>query len=161
MTSASNREHVQLEKELERARAELRASIQGLTDGQMTRPGAVGEWSVKDVLSHATSWEELALPDLIRLARGDMPALAIIGDLESANYDGPNSIIMALRRHLPLDQVLRELGIVHAAFVEAARGLPAPDLVEGQFGRGLLEITAKHDEEHARDILAWRDREGT
>jgi hypothetical protein len=70
-------------------------------------------------------------------------------------------ISVALRKNLPLDQVLRELDIVHAAFVEAARGLPAHDLVEGQFGRGLLEFTGKHDEEHARDILAWRDREGT
>jgi hypothetical protein len=83
---------------------------------------------VKDVLSHATSWEELALPDLIRLARGDMPALAIIGDLESANYDGPNSILMALRKNLPLDQVLREMDIVHADFVEAARGSLRPIL---------------------------------
>ena len=160
MTSVSNREHAQLEKELERARAALHASVQGLTDEQMTRPGAVGEWSVKDVLSHATSWEELALPDLIRLARGDMPALAIIGDLESANYDGPNSILMALRKNLPLDQVLRELDLVHADFVAAARRLPARDLAEGQFGRGLLEITVKHDEQHAGDILAWRDNEG-
>ena len=43
MTSASDREHAQLEKALERARTGLRASIQGLTDEQLTRPGAVGE----------------------------------------------------------------------------------------------------------------------
>lgn len=160
MTSASNREQAQLERELEAASHELRASIQGLTDEQMTRLGAVGEWSVKDVLSHATSWKELALPDLVRLARGDIPALASIGDLESANYDAPNSIIMALRRNLPLDQVLRELDTVHADFVEAARRLPTSAIVEGQFGRGLLQITVEHDREHARDILAWRKNEG-
>ncbi len=160
MSLSSSGEQAQLESELREARNQLGASIQGLTDEQMTRLGAVGEWSVKDVLSHATSWEEIALPDLVRLARGEKPALPSIGELESADFDRPNSVIMAQRRNLPLDQVLRALDIVHRDFIEAARRLPASALGEGQFGRGLLQITAEHDREHALNVLAWRQREG-
>jgi hypothetical protein len=160
MTSTNVGERERLVIELEQARKKLLASIQGLTTEQMTQAEAVGEWTVKDVLSHVTSWEEFALPDLHRLARGDAPALASIGNLESTNYDGPNSIIMALRRNLPLDQVLRELHLIHADFVEAVNRLPESALVEGQFGRGLVQITAAHDNEHADHILAWRTKEG-
>ncbi len=156
MTSTSTDGKERHIKDLEEARTELRASIQGLTDGQMLQPGAVGEWSVKDVLSHITSWEEFALPDLARLARGDVPILASMGDLESANYDGPNRIVMALRKNLPLDQVMRELDLVHAEFVEAVLLLSESVLAEGQFGGGLVGISAEHDREHARHIIGWR-----
>jgi len=159
MTPPSPDEKTQLAKELAEARDNLLAAISGVTDEQMTQPGAVGEWSVKDVLTHVTSWEEIALPDMARLSRGDIPMLSGIGDLASANYDGPNHMIVALRRHLPLDQVLRELDIVHADFVEAVNRLPESVLAEGQFGRGLVQITAAHDNEHAGHILAYRGKE--
>lgn len=160
MPATSDTDKERLAKELDEARKELLTSIQGLSGEQMTQPGAVGEWSVKDVLSHVTSWEEFALPDLARLARGDTPTLASIGNLQSANYDGPNSMIMALRRNLPLDQVLRELEIVHADFVQAVDRLPESVLAEGRFGRVLIQITAEHDQEHARHIFEWRKKEG-
>ena len=159
MSSASGGDRDQIVKDLEQARSELRASYQGLSDEQMRQLGAVGEWSVKDVLSHVASWEEFVLPDLGRLARGDMPILGGI-DLYSANYDAVNSIIMSLRRNLPLDQVLRELDIVRADLVKAISRLPDAALVEGQFGRVLVQITAEHDRQHAEDIRQWQRREG-
>lgn len=156
-TSGSDRE--ELLGELEKARAELRASYQGLPDEQMTRLGAVGEWSVKDVLSHVASWDEILLPDLARLARGDTPALASI-DLETASFDSANAVIMSQRRKLPLAQVLRELDIDRADVMAAVGRLPDSALAEGQFGRVLIQITAAHDREHAAGILEWRRKEG-
>jgi len=156
-TSGSDRE--QLLGELEKARSELRASYEGLPDEQMTRLGAVGEWSVKDVLSHVASWDEVLLPDLARLARGETPALASI-DLESASFDSANAVIMSQRRNLPLDQVLRELDTDRADVIEAVGRLPDSALAEGQFGRILIQITAAHDKEHAAGISEWRRKEG-
>lgn len=146
-------------RDLEEARNELRASYEGLPDQQMVRPGAVGDWSIKDVLSHVASWEEIVLPDLARLARGDTPILASI-DLYSFNFDPFNAMIMSLRRNLPLDQVLRELDVVRADFIAAASRLPDSVLAEGQFGRILVQITAEHDREHAEGIRRWRQQEG-
>jgi hypothetical protein len=159
MHSTSGGERDQLVRDLEQARNEFRASYQGLSDGQMTRLGAVGEWSVKDVLSHVASWEEVVLPDLARIARGDTPTLASM-DLYTANFDGFNAMIMSLRRNLPLDQVLRELGIVRADFMAAISRLPDSVLAEGHFARILFQITAEHDKEHAGHILEWRKGEG-
>lgn len=155
MTQATGGDKEHLVKELEQARDDLRASYEGLSDEHMTRPGAVGEWSVKDVLTHVASWEEVALPDLARLARGDTPTLASI-DLYSTSFDDFNALIMSLRRALPLDQVLRELDIVCADFMAAVGLLPAPVLADGQFGRILVQITAEHDRQHADDIRRWR-----
>ena len=156
-TSGDDRE--ELLKDLEQARDELRASYEGLSDEQMVQPEAVGEWSVKDVLSHVASWEEVALPDLARIARGDVPALATI-DLYSFDFDPFNAMIMSLRQALPLEQVLRELDIVRAEFTAAVGRLPESALVEGQFARMLVQITAEHDREHTQHILQWRGREG-
>jgi hypothetical protein len=159
MGSASGSDREQLLGELEKARSELRASYRGLPDEQMTRLGAVGEWSVKDVLSHVASWDEVLLADLERIVRGDTPALASV-DLESANYDAANAAIMSQRRNLPLGRVLRELETDRADIVAAAGRLPDSALAEGQFGRLLIQITAAHDLEHAAGISEWRRREG-
>jgi len=159
MSSTSGSDKKELVSELEQARDELRTSYQGLSDEPMTRPGVAGDWSVKDVLSHVTSWEEFALPDLARLARGDVATLASV-DLYSASFDDANMIFMALRRHLPLDQVLRELDATRADFMAAVGRLPESALADGQFGRLLVRITAEHDAEHAGHILQWRKKEG-
>ena len=156
-TSGSDRED--LLEQMEKARSELRASYQGLPDEQMTRLGAVGEWSVKDVLSHVASWDEVLLPDLGCLARGETPALASV-DLETANFDAANAAIMSQRRNLPLAQVLRELDTDRADVTAAVGRLPDSALAEGQFGRLLIQITAAHDREHAAGIFEWRRKEG-
>jgi hypothetical protein len=156
-TSGSGKED--LLEQMEQARSELRASYQGLPDEQMTRLGAVGEWSAKDVLSHVASWDEVLLPDLARIARGDTPALASV-DLESASFDSANAAIMSQRRDLPLAQVLRELDTDRADVMGAVGRLPDSSLAEGQFGRLLIQITAAHDKEHAAGIFEWRRKEG-
>jgi len=156
-TSGSDRED--LLEQMEKARSELRASYQGLPDEQMTRLEAVGEWSAKDVLSHVASWDEVLLPDLARIARGETPALASV-DLESASFDSANAAIMSQRRNLPLDQVLRELEISRTDSLAAVGRLPDSALAEGQFGRLLIQITVAHDKEHAAGILQWRRKEG-
>ena len=156
-TSGSDRED--LLEQMEKARSELHASYQGLPDEQMTRLGAVGEWSVKDVLSHVASWDEVLLPDLARIARGETPALASV-DLESASFDAANAAIMSQRRDLPLAQVLRELDTDRADVTSAVGRLPDSALAEGQFGRLLIQITAAHDREHAAGIFEWRRRAG-
>jgi hypothetical protein len=159
MASPTSGDRDYLMGEMESARNQLLASYEGLSDEQMTRLGAVGEWSVKDVLSHVASWDEVLLPDLARISSGDTPSLASI-DLETANFDNANAAIMSQRRSVPLDQVLRGLDTVRADVVAAVARLPDSALVEGRFARPLLQITAAHDREHAEAILQWRKQQG-
>ena len=138
------------------SRRELLASIEGLTDEQMTKP-VVGDWSVKDLMAHVASYEEMGLPDIERVGRGDTPALA---SFDLKRVDEYNATIMSLRRHFSLDQARRELDICRRSLLEAVCRLPDSALAEGQFARGLLQICAYHDKEHTEDIQNWRKREG-
>lgn len=156
MSATSGDDREKLAGDLEQARNELRASYQGLSDEQMTQAGAVGEWSVKDVLTHITSWEEITLTDLQRVARGDMPTLA---SFDLKKVDDWNTTIMSIRRNLPLEQVLRELDSTRADLVAVVGQLPDSSMAEGQFARGMLTICAVHDREHTEDIRKWRGQE--
>ena len=146
----------QLLARAEKARRGFLAAVEGLTEEQMTKP-AIGEWSIKDLLCHVASYEEIALPDFQRVARGDAPALATF-DLK--RVDEFNAMIMSLRRHFSLEQAWRELDISRRLLLEAIGRLPDSALAEGQFARGMLQICAYHDAEHAEDVQAWRKREG-
>jgi uncharacterized damage-inducible protein DinB len=145
----------QLLGRVEEARRGFLAAVEGLTEEQMTRP-AVGEWSVKDLLCHLASYEEMALPDMERVARGDAPAL---GAFDLKRVDEYNALIMALRRHFSLEQAWRELENSRRSLLEAIGRLPDSALAEGQFARGMLQICAYHDTEHTEDVQAWRRRE--
>lgn len=140
----------------EEARRAFLGAVEGLTEEQMTKP-AVGEWSIKDLLAHVASWDEMALPDIRRIARGDAPALAAF-DLK--RVDEYNAMIMSLRRHFSLEQARRELDISRMSLLEAVGRLPDSALAEGQFARALLQICTHHDVEHTEDIQVWRKREG-
>jgi len=43
---------------LETAWSAFEASYAGLPASKLTHPGVVGDWSVKDILTHITTWEQ-------------------------------------------------------------------------------------------------------
>jgi len=55
----------QLLQKLDKVWAEIKESYAGLSDSQLTEPGVMGDWSVKDILAHLTWWEEEALKHLL------------------------------------------------------------------------------------------------
>src|SRR4029453_4398189 len=54
---------------LTESRGRLNSAIDGLPPDKMLVP-LLNDWSVKDILTHITSWDELLLPDIYRLPRG-------------------------------------------------------------------------------------------
>jgi uncharacterized protein (TIGR03083 family) len=136
-------------------RDQVTSAIDGLTPGQMTTP-AIDDWSVKDILTHITSWEELLVPDIYRLARGHAAGLA--SNPQEAT-DKWNELLMNVRRHFPLDQVLGEFAETRQALLKALDEVP-DDQFESGYIPGNCQITALHEWAHARDIRAWRQREG-
>jgi uncharacterized protein (TIGR03083 family) len=54
-------------------RAKLTEALEKLTDEQMELPGACGEWSVKDILSHLVDWEQRGLGWYRAGLRGEVP----------------------------------------------------------------------------------------
>jgi hypothetical protein len=129
--------------------------MEGLPSDKMLVP-VIEDWSVKDILTHITSWDELLLPDIYRLARGHAAGLAC--NVQEAN-DKWNDLLMSVRRHFPLDQVLAEFEETRDALLKALDEVPDRQFDSGYIP-GNCQVTAFHDWEHARDIRTWRGREG-
>src|ERR1700722_16438604 len=53
------------------SRVALTSAIFGLSEEELTAPGAVGKWSVKDVMAHIGHWEQVCLEELRIHLRGE------------------------------------------------------------------------------------------
>ncbi len=149
------------------ARAELLDALAGLTEEEMVRPGAVGIWSVKDVLSHLVAWEaELVTALSVNLSRQakHAPALLLIEDIDEWNAEQYH---VSARR--PLAAVLEDFHGVHRQLLSAIADLSEAALehplyfawMEGEPLVTLIHETATwHEQEHAEDIRAWRAGSG-
>src|SRR5260370_35272073 len=86
----------------------------------MLRPGAAGEWSVKDIIAHVM-WSE-------REMVGVMQAHALVGsDLWDLPEDERNAVVFAEQLDRPLPDVLTEEHKGHAQFLEARQPLSDSD----------------------------------
>src|SRR5215212_8045204 len=62
-------------RELRAARAEWDALIAEVSPACMTQPGAAGDWSVKDIIAHLTSYDRWFVHASEAHFRGEMPPL--------------------------------------------------------------------------------------
>ncbi len=85
---------------LQAEHARLQATLAALTPEQILEPNVVGEWSVKDVLSHLILHEQLALQELIYAQRGETLYI------EPNSTDRANALAVAESRDVPVDQVI-------------------------------------------------------
>jgi uncharacterized protein (TIGR03083 family) len=138
---------------LEVAWAAFRESYAGLPDARLTEPGVMGDWSIKDVLGHVTTWENEALTYLpVILAGGRPPRYASQGGI-----DAFNARMIEHKRRLSLDDVRRQLDETHERLVELVRRLPDDQLAaETRVRRRLRLDTYGHYPEHTEAIRRWR-----
>jgi hypothetical protein len=146
----------QLLNKLDKAWAALKDSCAGLSDARLTEPGVMGDWSVKDILAHVTTWEEEALKYLPLILQGGRPPRY------SVNYGGIDAFNAQLReqkRGLSLTDVLRQLDETHRRLIEYVQSAPEEQITqETRFRRRLRFDTYRHYREHASAIWEWRER---
>src|SRR5690348_11563018 len=109
--------------ELRAARAEWDALMAEIGPARMTEPGAAGDWSVKDVIAHLTSYDRWFVRASEAHFRGEMPPL---DGTEGLDFEQRNQFRHQQTRGLPLAAVLAES--------------------EQVFGR-LLDVVEAHTEE--------------
>ena len=140
----------QLLDKLERAWTALRQSYASIDEAQMTQPGVTGNWAVKDILAHVTTWEEEALKYLPLILRGERPPR--YKDM----YDGIdafNAQMATQKQALPLSEVLRQFDDTHRRLVAAVQNVPEEHIArETPFRRRLRLDTSRHYPVHARPI---------
>lgn len=140
---------------LEKAWAALKASYEGLSDAQLTTPGVAGEWSVRDILAHVTTWDEEALKYLPLIASGGRPPrYASYGGLDAFNAQ-----TTAAKRALSLAEVQRQLDETHQRLIAYLRTVPEEQFTtETRFRHRLRLDTYSHYPLHAQMIRDWRER---
>jgi hypothetical protein len=149
----------QLLAKLERAWTGLQASYAGLTDAQLTQPGATGDWSVKDIIVHVTAWEQEALKYLPVILEGGRPPRYSV---TYGGIDAFNAKTTAGKHAMSLADVLREMEETHGQLVAYVEGAPEEQLLrETRFRRRLRLDTYSHYAEHEKAIRAWRERGAT
>ncbi len=135
---------------------ELMAAIDGLSDDELQQPGVVGEWSVKDILAHITTWELEALKHLPEIAAGkpQQRYKDVYGGL-----DAFNALTFQQNRERSLDDVRTRMTDTHTRLLAYLETVP-DDLLHSRerFRTRLRWDTYSHYPIHAEHIRDWRDR---
>ncbi len=130
-----------------------------LSVAEINQPGAVGVWSVKDVLVHIGFWERYAVNILHAAARGETPDL-FADDSTERN----NASVVAQYYQRSLAAVIADWQQAREDLLEAIEDLEDEDLNDADRfpwneGRSLLDrLTGNsfgHEQEHIEQIRAW------
>jgi hypothetical protein len=163
-TQEANHKHVMLEN-LRREHDALAATLRTLSPAQMTTPGVHGDgggtWTVKDILSHITWWEQsvfgwLGLPHAA--ARSAVPS----GELSDDEY---NAAIYEGNKNRSLDEVMQAFERSYATLLETLEGASDERLSQPRQGAPdsppIWELvpgnTYEHYTAHHDAIRAWLD----
>jgi hypothetical protein len=144
----------QLLEKLDKAWAEIKESYAGLSGSQLTEPGIAGDWSVKDILAHVTTWEEEALKYLPLIIEGRRPPRYITyGGIDAFNAQSTER-----KRSLSLSDVLRQLDEIHSRLIDYVQSVPEEQFTrETRFRHRLRLDTYSHYPLHSKMIRDWRE----
>lgn len=125
-------------------------SFEGLADPAMMEAGVTGEWSVRDLLTHVTTWEREAILALPLIVDGKRPHR--YGDIDRFNAEQ-----QALKLGVSLPAVRRELEETHARLLAYLATVPDEALEGETRSHHRLRLdTYGHYPQHTEAILAWR-----
>lgn len=152
-------------EQIREARGAMLAALDGLSQDDMLRPGAVGLWSVKDALAHLTAWESELITALSRLDKpANVPQIVKIDDIDEWNEEQ-----YRVNARRSLDVVLEDFNGVHKHLIKAVEDLDDKTLedvrkfpwLEGEpLWYLIAENATWHEQEHAEEIRKWREEQG-
>jgi hypothetical protein len=133
-------------------------SLNGVPDRRWQSRGVIGEWTLKDVVCHVTTWEEEALKALPLIIQGKaLPRYVdAYGGLDAFNElrRGEKADMSVAATHLEMEathrQLLAFLGRVDESWF----------LTETPFRRRLRLDTYSHYQEHTKAVWEWRKATG-
>jgi hypothetical protein len=97
---------------IDKERNALEMLLEPLTPEQITAPGMVGDWSIKDVLAHIIEWEQMVLMWHVTGLRGEIPELPAPG-FKWNQTPVLNHQIYEKHRARPLDIILKQFQASH------------------------------------------------
>ena len=144
----------QLLQRLDSAWGAFEESYAGLSDAHLMKPGVTGDWSVRDILAHVSTWEEEALTHLPLILEGGAPPRYSV---RYGGIDAFNARMTEQKASLSLAAVRRQLDGTHRRLIDFVRRTPEDQLSrETRFRRRLRLDTYSHYPLHAEAIRRWR-----
>jgi uncharacterized damage-inducible protein DinB len=144
---------------LAKSRRDLLRATQGLSEEEMTQVQVEGVWTIKDILGHIASWEEICLKPLRPYAGGAPFQVEATED-----YSSLNKVLVARKQDTPLAVIHDELDAIRKELMATASKLSAeqweqsvlfPWGDEGPVAEMLDELY-QHELEHVHAIQQWR-----
>jgi uncharacterized protein (TIGR03083 family) len=118
-------------KAMETERQKLDKVLAGVTDDQMLRPGTLGEWAIKDVLTHLIGWEQMFMGWLEAGRRGETPKLPAPG-FNWAQLPALNNQIYQQHKDQSLAEIRAEFAASYECIGNALREAPEDELYTRQ-----------------------------
>jgi hypothetical protein len=128
-------------------------SISGLSDSVLVEPGVVGEWSVRDLLGHISTWEDEAMAALPVILEGrPLPRYASSGGIDAFNARDQDR-----KRGITIAELRQVLEATHQRFMAYLASVPETAYAqEGRFLKRLRQDTYGHYREHNGQVVRWR-----
>jgi len=146
-------------KRIEARWQELLAAYAGLSAAEMTEPGVIGAWSLKDIIAHVTVWEEEALTHLPAILAGKKPPRYSV---THGGINAFNARMTERNRDLALAEVLRRRDDSHRRLLAFIEPVPEAECAgDTRFRRRLRLDTYGHYAVHTKAIRKWREGRAT
>jgi uncharacterized damage-inducible protein DinB len=153
----------ELYQALNHSRERLLRAIEGLDATHLTQPGAVGIWSVKDVLAHLAMWEAQTVTLLYQVRQGMKPTTL---HLKTFDTDQQNAQWYEQAKDRPWEQVWADFQGVRVQTLRRLDAFNEDELSSPTrfpwLGMSLADLVyewvVQHEEDHAADLETWRQR---
>ena len=144
----------QLLKRVDKAWMAFKASYTGLCDLCLVEHGVTGNWSVRDIIAHVTTWDEEALKHLPLILKGGKPPRYSV---TYGGIDAFNAVMTERKNDFSLTKVLTQLDETHSQLIALIQSTPEDQFIrETRFRHRLRLDTYSHYPKHAEAIRKWR-----
>lgn len=155
---------------IRRRQAAIEQTIAPLSERQMTTPGVVGEWSIRDVLAHIGAWERTLLGRLQAAINNTTPLYSWVPDgpffaeASDEDVDIINERFYQQNKGRSLQDVMSEFRRLPIQLMDAVQQLSEDDLTNSERfawtqGQPLWKFipgdSYEHIDEHLASIREW------
>jgi hypothetical protein len=140
--------------QLDKAWSDFRESYAGLSEAELLKPGVTGQWSVRDIIAHVTTWEEETLKHLPGMLQGKKyPRYSVMyGGLNAFN-----ALRTANKKNLSFPEVFQQQEQAHGRLLEFLESVSEEYLdSKTRFRHRLRMDTYSHYAKHAQAIRKWK-----
>ena len=135
-----------------RSLVNLQQAVEDIDPQTMALPNTIGDWSVKDVLSHLIVWEEEAAKAFEIWKVGINPDWSYIEDLDAFN----NKTVVE-RRKVQLSKIKSQLEMVHGGVLENIKSVTDEEFIKrGGVPKWLIILMTKHVDDHTARIIEFK-----